>query len=69
MGPDVKCSHCGGTAFRKENDILDVWFDSGASHLAVLTPENQLPWPSDMYGHQRMDARRRGTRAVQIERR
>ena len=49
MGPGVKCEKCGGTSFRKENDILDVWFDSGASHLAVLTPENQLPWPSDMY--------------------
>jgi isoleucyl-tRNA synthetase len=48
-GPDAKCSKCGGTSFRKENDILDVWFDSGASHLAVLTDANQLPWPSDMY--------------------
>ncbi|MEQ1883895.1 MAG: isoleucine--tRNA ligase [Bryobacteraceae bacterium] len=49
MGPGVACKKCGGTEFRKENDILDVWFDSGASHLAVLTPENNLPWPSDMY--------------------
>src|SRR5579863_4264022 len=48
-GPDAKCSRCGGRTFRKESDILDVWFDSGASHLAVLTPENHLPWPSDMY--------------------
>jgi isoleucyl-tRNA synthetase len=48
-GPDAKCSKCGARAFRKENDILDVWFDSGCSHLAALTPENQLPWPSDMY--------------------
>ena len=48
-GPDAKCSKCGGTAFRKEKDILDVWFDSGASHLAVLTEANHLPWPSDMY--------------------
>jgi isoleucyl-tRNA synthetase len=30
-------------------DILDVWFDSGASHLAVLTKENDLPWPSSLY--------------------
>ena len=43
------CHRCGGTEFRKETDILDVWFDSGSSHLAVLTPENRLPWPSDMY--------------------
>ena len=48
-GPDAKCAKCGGTEFRKENDILDVWFDSGASHLAVLTEKNELPWPSDMY--------------------
>ncbi len=49
IGPGVKCSKCGGVSFRKENDILDVWFDSGASHLAVLTKENDLPWPADMY--------------------
>jgi isoleucyl-tRNA synthetase len=48
-GPGAKCPNCGGADFRKENDILDVWFDSGASHLAVLTPENQLPWPADLY--------------------
>jgi isoleucyl-tRNA synthetase len=49
MGPGCKCAKCGGISFRKETDILDVWFDSGSSHLAVLTPENGLPWPSDMY--------------------
>ncbi len=49
MGPDVKCPKCGGTEFRKENDILDVWLDSGVSHLAVLTEKNHLPWPSDLY--------------------
>ncbi len=43
------CARCGHRSFRKESDILDVWFDSGSSHLAVLTPENHLPWPSDMY--------------------
>ncbi|HEV2200936.1 MAG TPA: isoleucine--tRNA ligase [Bryobacteraceae bacterium] len=49
IGEEGVCKKCGGTSFRKENDILDVWFDSGASHLAVLTPQNDLPWPSDMY--------------------
>jgi isoleucyl-tRNA synthetase len=49
MGGDAKCAKCGGSEFRKENDILDVWFDSGSSHLAVLTRENELPWPSDLY--------------------
>jgi isoleucyl-tRNA synthetase len=37
---------CGAAKWRKENDILDVWFDSGSSHLAVLKgPE----WPADVY--------------------
>ncbi len=49
MGPGCKCAKCGAVSFRKETDILDVWFDSGSSHLAVLTAENGLPWPSDMY--------------------
>ncbi len=41
----TKCS-CGASKWRKENDILDVWFDSGSSHLAVLKgPE----WPADVY--------------------
>jgi isoleucyl-tRNA synthetase len=41
----TKC-HCGGTKWRKENDILDVWFDSGSSHLAVLKGKE---WPADVY--------------------
>jgi isoleucyl-tRNA synthetase len=49
MGPGCQCAKCGGTAFRKESDILDVWFDSGSSHLAVLNERNGLTWPSDMY--------------------
>ena len=49
IGPGVHCSQCGHAEFRKESDILDVWFDSGSSHLAVLTPQSGLPWPSDMY--------------------
>jgi isoleucyl-tRNA synthetase len=48
-GPDAKCSRCGRTTLRKETDILDVWFDSGSSHLAVLNPQNGLRWPSDLY--------------------
>jgi isoleucyl-tRNA synthetase len=46
------CS-CGCAKWRKETDILDVWFDSGSSHLAVLDPPGkpnaELPWPADMY--------------------
>jgi len=48
----TRCS-CGASSWRKEGDILDVWFDSGSSHLAVLdspdTPNAKLPWPADMY--------------------
>ena len=49
IGPGIKCTRCGGAEFRKETDILDVWLDSGVSHLAVLTPENKMPWPSNLY--------------------
>ncbi|HNV46359.1 MAG TPA: isoleucine--tRNA ligase [Spirochaetota bacterium] len=42
------CS-CGGTEFEKEFDILDVWFDSGVSHFAVLDEWKELRWPSDIY--------------------
>ena len=37
-----KCSHCGGESFRKETDILDVWFDSGVSWRAVCEADAEL---------------------------
>ena len=43
------CPKCAGTKFTKEQDILDVWFDSGSSSLAVLAAERGLPWPADVY--------------------
>ena len=43
------CGRCGGKNFRQEFDILDVWFDSGSSHLATLGNRKDLPWPSDLY--------------------
>ncbi len=45
----LKCQKCGCGTFRKENDILDVWFDSGSSHLATLCERFDLPWPADLY--------------------
>lgn len=48
LPPGYKCA-CGASEFHKEVDILDVWFDSGVSHAAVLTPERGLSWPADMY--------------------
>jgi isoleucyl-tRNA synthetase len=45
-----KCSKCGGTEFRKETDILDVWFDSGSSCVAVLETRGEtLRFPADVY--------------------
>ena len=43
------CKTCGHTAFSKEMDILDVWFDSGVSHAAVMEADDRLSWPADMY--------------------
>jgi isoleucyl-tRNA synthetase len=43
-----ECPKCGGRTFTKETDILDVWFDSGSSHAAVLSREG-LRWPADVY--------------------
>lgn len=51
QGFDVKCHSCGKTDFKKEEDILDVWFDSGVSSEAVLSSGNydDLEFPADMY--------------------
>lgn len=43
------CPHCGGKHFTKETDIMDVWFDSGVSHAAVLDERPNLKWPCDLY--------------------
>lgn len=52
LPPDTQCPQCGSRKFNKENNILDVWFESGASHN-VLGKRSDLPWPSDLYveGH------------------
>ena len=46
---DTKCPSCAGTGFRKESDIIDVWFESGCSQASVLGHEPGLPWPADLY--------------------
>ena len=46
---DTACTKCGGVEFRKEMDILDVWFESGASWHAVLEAEPELRFPADLY--------------------
>jgi isoleucyl-tRNA synthetase len=47
--PGLTCPSCGGTTFEPERDILDVWFDSGSSHEAVLPFREELTWPADIY--------------------
>jgi isoleucyl-tRNA synthetase len=47
--PGLTCPSCGGSSFERERDILDVWFDSGSSHEAVLPFRAELTWPADMY--------------------
>jgi len=49
LPPGLACPACGGTAFNREQDILDVWFDSGSSHEAVLPRHRDLEWPADVY--------------------
>lgn len=43
------CKKCGRHEWTKENDILDVWFDSGSSSVAVLENRDELRWPADVY--------------------
>lgn len=49
LPPGFQCPACGGRKFSKEKDIMDVWFDSGSSHMAVLETYKDLRWPADMY--------------------
>jgi isoleucyl-tRNA synthetase len=46
---DFKCPKCAGTEFYKETDILDVWFDSGSSCVAVLETRENLRFPAEVY--------------------
>lgn len=47
--PDLVCPQCGARHFKKETDILDVWFDSGSSFAAVLEARANLRFPADLY--------------------
>ncbi len=49
MGCDITCPECGGRKWRKDMDILDVWFDSGVSHAAVIEPDPGLDYPAQLY--------------------
>lgn len=45
----LKCDKCGHDHFKKETDIMDVWFDSGSSHAAVLETREGHRSPADLY--------------------
>ncbi len=49
LPPDTCCARCGSSQFEKEEDILDVWFDSGVSHAAVCEARPELRSPADLY--------------------
>ena len=48
VGAD-KCPKCGASELKKEEDILDVWFESGCSHRAVLQGNPRMKFPADVY--------------------
>ena len=49
LPPGTTCPHCNGNSFRKETDILDVWFDSGVSYTVLERRSDYLRYPADMY--------------------
>ncbi len=49
LPPGACCAQCGSSQFEKEEDILDVWFDSGVSHAAVCEARPELRSPADLY--------------------
>ena len=49
LPPGTTCAKCSGSAFEKETDIVDVWFDSGVSYAAVCEDDPRLGIPVNMY--------------------
>ncbi len=49
LPPGYTCKKCDAAEWTKETDILDVWFDSGVSSIAVLESRDELRWPADVY--------------------
>jgi isoleucyl-tRNA synthetase len=49
LPPGYTCKACGADEWTKETDILDVWFDSGVSSIAVLENREELRWPAEVY--------------------
>ena len=49
LGDLAYCPECNGKHLQKNTDIMDVWFDSGVSHIAVLETRKELHWPAELY--------------------
>ncbi|HVY60704.1 MAG TPA: isoleucine--tRNA ligase, partial [Planctomycetota bacterium] len=49
LGEGFTCAKCGKAEFRKEDDIFDVWFESGSSWHSVIDVEPELHYPADLY--------------------
>jgi len=49
LSSQERCPQCGGNKLSQESDIIDVWFESGVSHEAVLRQRKELYWPADLY--------------------
>lgn len=49
MPSGYQCPECKSSSFVKETDTMDVWFDSGTSHTAVLNQYPELQYPADLY--------------------
>lgn len=49
LGDLAVCPKCGGKHLIPDKDILDVWWDSGVSHTAVLKKRENLKFPADLY--------------------
>ncbi len=49
LAQGVACPGCGGRELQARQEIVDVWFESGVSYLALISGRKELPWPSDLY--------------------
>ena len=49
LPPNFSCPHCQGVKWARGEDILDVWFDSGVSHRAVLMNNADMEFPASLY--------------------
>ncbi len=49
LAEGTSCPNCGGGELQARHEIVDVWFESGVSYLALIAARAELRWPSDLY--------------------